>query len=137
MALLQGFEGSVTITIGMDDTVVGKVRKWSAEVTFKEQEEGPFIGSDGTTEVVSVSKMLKGKLECAIPSGGDAGQTALLTQALALGSFQLDLVEDDGYTINVPTAKVSGLAFDNDGGGTPKLSFDFRNSGSFTIAETA
>lgn len=138
MALgLQGWDGSVTITISASPTVMGKVSKWSASVDFKEVEEGPFIGGDGSTEVQSVSKMLKGKLECTVPIGRDAGQTALITQALAFGDFELTLVEADGYTIDLPVAKVSSLAFENAGDDTAKVSFDFRNSGTFTIEASA
>ncbi|MBK9944214.1 MAG: hypothetical protein IPP13_21650 [Kouleothrix sp.] len=133
MALLQGFDGSVTITTTGSPTVVGKVKKWSGDVSFKETEEGPFIGGDGTTEVVSTSKMIKGKLECVVPLGRDAGQSALMAAALAFGTFNLSLVETNGYTVTVATAKVSGFAFDNDGAGSVKLTFDFRNSGTFSI----
>src|SRR5690242_12984642 len=104
MALLQGFEGTVTAS----GITVAKVKKWTADVKIKEVEEGPFLGSDGTTEVVSVSQMIQGKLECVIPSGKDPGQTAIITQALALGTLALILTETSGYTITVPTAKISG-----------------------------
>src|SRR5215213_2532501 len=115
MALLQGFDGSVTVTIGGTPTTLGKVGKWTASISFKEIEEGPFIGSDGTTEIVTTTKTIKGKLDCLIPSSRDAGQTALINQALALGTFQLTLVETAGYTVTIATAKCSGFAFDTDG----------------------
>jgi hypothetical protein len=131
--LLQGFQG----TVKASGITVGRVKKWSGDVSIKEQEEGPFIGGDGTTEVVSTSKMIKGKLECIVPSGRDPGQTVIINQALALGTLALELIEENGYTVEVPTAKISGFAFDNDGASSVKLSFDWRNSGSFDITPTA
>lgn len=137
MALLQGWDGSVTITISGSPSTMGKVKKWSASVDFAEKTEGPFIGGDGTTEVATISKSLKGKLEAVIPVGRDAGQTALLTHALAMGEFALSLVEEGGYTVSVDTAKISGLMIDNDGADTSKITFDFKNSGTFDIEASA
>src|SRR5262245_41027365 len=117
MALLQGFDGTVTV----DSSAVGKVKKWTADVSFKETEEGPLIGSDGTTEVVTTAKSIKGTLECIIPSGKDTGQTRLLTQGLAMTTVALTLTETNGYTVTLATAKISGIKVDNDGGGSVKL----------------
>jgi len=130
MALLQGFEGTVTAS-GIN---VAKVKKWSADVKFKTVEEGPFIGSTGETEVVATTKTISGKLECVIPSGKDAGQTALITQAMALGTVALTLTETSGYTVTIATATIEGIAFDTSGDSSAKVSFDWRNNGSFTIA---
>src|SRR3978361_461514 len=103
MGLLQGFQGTVTAS---GTILVGKVSKWSADVAIKESVEGPFLGGDGTTETVSVTKSIKGKLECVIPEGKDPGQTAIITAALAMGTLSLVLVETGGYTVTVPTAKI-------------------------------
>lgn len=129
MAMLQGYQGTVTAS-GIN---VAKVSKWTASVDIAEVSEGPFVGGDGSAEIETTTKTLKGTIEAVIPVGKDAGQTKLIQQALALSAIAINLTETSGYEVDVPSARVTGFSIDNDGAGVAKLKFDFKNSGIFTI----
>ena len=126
---LTGFEGTVTV----NGSAIGKVTEWDGSIDFKENEYGPYVGGDGSTDVITSAKTVKGKLECIIPEGGDDGQDLLITSALAFGTVALILDETDGYVLTIPVTKVTGIGWKNDANGTGKFSFQFRNSGTFTF----
>lgn len=127
---IKGYEG--TITAGGTD--VAWVSNWEVQLETEEQDIGPFINDGGNTYSYTTSRRLTGTLEAVIPSGKDAGQTALLSGALNSSNMTLVLTTTGGYTITVPSGIISNFTMGQDAEETVTLSFDFRSNGTFTVA---
>lgn len=92
-----------------------------------------FIGDNGDTYIITTKRSIKGTLEGNVPSGKDAGQTALISSIMNGGYVQVVLTETNGYTITVPSGLVTSIKKGQDAAETVTISAEFRNNGAFTI----
>lgn len=92
------------------------------------------INDGGNTYSYTTSRRLTGTLEAVIPSGKDAGQTALISGAINSGYLDLVLTTTGGYTITVPSGIISNFTMGQDASETVTVSFDFGSNGAFTVA---
>ncbi len=127
---IRGYEGTVTIA----GTLTAFVSDWQVQLDTQEQTEGPFIGDNGTLYTYTTSRKLTGSINATVPTGKDAGQTALLSGALNSSLVSIVLVTTGGYTVTVPSGSVSKFTLKQEGKGTVTLSFDFSSSGTFSVA---
>ncbi len=130
--LFQGFEAELK----SGATTIGKTSKFSAQVKGDAKDSGPWLNTSGETESVVTKLSCSGKIECDIPTPLDAGQNLLIATMMAAGTLPLVLAQEGGYTLDLTGAIIESCDFSNDGGDTAKLSFSFKNSGSFTFEPT-
>lgn len=128
---IKGYEGSVVIN---DSITAAWVKNWEVNLETTEQDIGPFIGDNGQLYTYASSRRLTGKLEATVPSGRDAGQTALISGAVNSTPVHIRLVTTNGYTITITSGIASNFTMGQDAGETIKLSFDFKSNGTFQVA---
>lgn len=126
---IRGYEGTVTIA----GITTAFVSDWQVQLDTQEQTEGPFIGDNGNLYTYTTSRKLTGTLNATVPTGKDAGQTAMLSGALNSSLISIVLVTTNGYTVTIPSGTVSKFTLKQEGKGTVTLSFDFSSSGDFDV----
>jgi hypothetical protein len=129
---IRGFAG--TITIGASDTPVGWISSWEVSVENDNQTIGPFINDGGAMYTYNTAVSLNGSFDGVVPSGKNAGQTLLVTNATGSTYVKLVLTTTGGYTITVPSGLITSLTLGQDAGETTSISADFMANGNFTIA---
>jgi len=127
---IRGYDGTITAA----GVATGFVNNWEVSLKTEEQTEGPFIGDNGNTYTFTTSRSLEGKLEATIPVGKDAGQTALISGAINGSILSIVLATTNGYTITIPSGSISGFSMKQDAKESVTVSFDFKSSGTFTVA---
>lgn len=126
---IRGYDGTITVS----GITAGFINNWEITLETEEKEVGPFI-SDNQVYVYSTTRKLTGKLEATIPASKDTAQTTLISGALNGSYLALVLATTTGYTVTIPSGIVSSFNMAQDAAETVKISFDFRASGSYTIA---
>lgn len=127
---IRGYAGSITVS----GVTVNWIGNWSANLETEEVEQGPFIGDGGVVYSFTTNRRITGSLEGTVPSGKDAGQTAAINAAINGNEVPITLVTTGGYTITIPSGIIQNFDMGQDASESVSLSFEFRSSGTFTVA---
>jgi hypothetical protein len=136
MALHEGTTGSVNAGPDGSSTAVGFIGEWEAECDVEIKVQGPFIG-DNTKHKLRGGKDCKGSMSGFVPAGTDAGQQDVIDAFNGDDDIRLELVQDDGYTLLIPTAIISKVKIGQKAEEGVPISFDFEASGGYTLTPTA
>lgn len=129
MQPIKGFDGTVTVA-GQD---VAWISEWEVNLEVEEQTVGPFIGDNGNKYTFVTSRELSGTFTGTVPSGKDAGQTAIISGALNGNYVSISLVTNTGYTVTVPSGLITTFGLTQTGEESIGITAEFRSSGSFTV----
>lgn len=92
-----------------------------------------FINSNGQTYAATTSRKITGKISVTIPKNKDTGQSVLVAAVQDGNPRQIVLTTQLGYTISIPSGVILSMGMNQDAGDTVKSTFDFRDSGGFTV----
>lgn len=134
MALHDGVSG--VINVGSSPVAVNFIGEWEAELDVEIKSQGPFIGNNNKAKI-RAGKDAKGTLSGFVPEGTDAGQQDLIDAFNGDANVDLELEQDDGYTLTIPDAIISKVKIGQKADEGVPISFDFEANGSFTLAATA
>ncbi len=130
MSVIKGFDGSITVS----GVSVLWANSWEASIETEELDIGPFIGDNGKKYSTTTSKQMTGTIEVTIPKNKDAGQTALINAVLDGNTRPIVLTTTFGYTITIPSGVITNMTMNQDAAETITASFDFKDSGGFSIS---
>lgn len=130
MSVIKGYEGSITVS----GVQVLWANSWEANVETEELDIGPFINDGGKTYTTTSSRTMTGTIEVTVPKNKDSGQTALVAATLDGNPREIVLTTTFGYVITIPSGIITNMSMTQDAAESITASFDFRDSGGFTIA---
>jgi hypothetical protein len=130
MVPISGTAGS--ITIGATPVTMNWIGKFGFKGNRKTVTVGPHIG-DATEYEVGAGLSGAFTIEGTIPSGGDAGQDALITAFVAGTASIVKLKATLGKLITFASPVFETLEIDHDGKGTHTIKAS--GKGAFTIAQ--
>jgi hypothetical protein len=133
MPLHDGTSGA--IGVGAGAVAVGFIGEWEAECDIEIKSQGPFIGNN-TKAKIRAGKDCKGTLSGFVPEGTDAGQQDLIDAFNSDADVELDLLQTDGYTLNIPLAIISKVKIGQKADEGVPISFDFEANGGYTLTAT-
>lgn len=129
MSVIKGYEGSITVS-GVN---VLWASTWEAKIETEELEIGPFIGDGGKTYSTTTSRKMTGSIEVTVPKNKDSGQSAMIAAVQDGNPRQIVLTTTLGYVVTIPSGILTTMTMGADAKETVTVSFDFRDSGGFSI----
>jgi len=136
--LISGTEGLVQIGPSNAPTTIAFVREFSVETKTEMNTRGPYIG-DTTLYKTRKGKTSSGTISADVPSGRDAGQTAMLAIHEGATNVRLKLVGgagSTGYTYTAPNAGCSGVKFTGKAEEGYGLEFSFEDMDGYTLVQS-
>jgi hypothetical protein len=126
---IVGYEG----TVKLNGTTVAWVSNWKIQIQKQQKDLGPFLGDAGAIYTFIASQKITGSVDATIPTGKDAGQTALVSGSINNTPATIELVTTGGYTITIPSGILSNFTMTQDAADTAKATFDFMSNGAFSV----
>lgn len=136
---LNGWEGTITFTIGATPHVLDFIGAWSADSKRDIKKQKPYITSTstGTSVKQQGAKELTGSVTGMVKQGADAARQAVIGAHMAGTLADLELAQLNGLTVTCPGAIISGLSLKTDSEGEASIDFSFENGAQdYTILET-
>lgn len=130
MSVIKGYEGTITVS----GVSVLWANSWEATIETEELSLGPFINDNGRTYSTTTSRTMTGTIEVTVPKNKDTGQGVLVTAVQDGNPRQIVLTTTLGYTITIPSGIITSFNMTQDAAESITASFDFRDSGGFTIS---
>ncbi len=130
MSVIKGYEGTITVS----GVSVLWANSWEATIETEELSIGPFINDGGRTYSTTTSRTMTGSIEVTVPKNKDTGQGVLVTAVQDGNPRQIVLTTTLGYTITIPSGIITSFNMTQDAAESITASFDFKDSGGFTIS---
>lgn len=132
--MIEGTDGVVQVGPSNALTLVGVVTSFSVEASTELTPRGPYIGDD-TISKTRQPKTSSGSLSAEIPSGRNAGQTAILSAHENGTDIRVQLKANTaalGYTYTA-TVAISGITFSGNATDGYMLDMSFEDMGEYTL----
>lgn len=133
--MIEGSNGLIQVGPTNALTTVGVVTSFSVEANTELTPRGPYIG-DASISKTRQPKTSTGSLSAEIPSGRNAGQTALLSAHEAGTDIRVVLKAGaalEGYTYTA-TVAISGISFTGNATDGYMMDVSFEDTGAYTLA---
>jgi hypothetical protein len=136
--IIKGLDGWLKIKAsGSANFVHTKfISQWQATLNSAQVDKGPFLNDEGRVYSFTSTKRISGTFDVTLPINRTSVHSSLINSANSGIEVGIRLISKGGYTWEIPSGIITGYSVTNSAGDAVTMSFNFTDSGGFTVSDS-